>query len=322
MNAELLRGKWNQLSSLKVIKGYKSIRITSDCFSDIYIGIDKNGNHCLILHLPVNHGVKFKAVKKEKVSIEYFSNTNYLLMTLIDGEYNNLFDDLIVSIFNAIKDIEEVDVYSKVFIRTFYQWVLFFTPSSHDKLPKNLIKGIWGELIILKELIESSDSFNINNVLSGWTGPYDQGHDFVYDDMNIEVKTKDVNKVSVRISSEYQLEVELGKKLILSIVSINDDIMNGSSLKDLVQVIKELVFNRLGDFSIFLKAIVQKGITLQNIQEYDNYRFKLLTLHDYDCLAENFPKVISANLPSSINNVNYDLNLTYLSDYLVLEREF
>jgi len=322
MNAELLQEKWEKLSLAKVVKGYKSIRITSDCVSEIYLGIDINGNHSLILNLPENHGVQFHAIKKEKISIELFNDTNYVIITLVDEDYNNLFDDLIVSIFNAIKHIEEVDVYSKVFIQTFYQWILFFSSNDNSRLPKDLIKGIWGELFVLKELIDDSNILGINRILSGWTGPYDQGHDFIYDDMDIEVKTKDIKKSTVRLSSEYQLEVELGKKLILSVVSVDEDVVCGSSVKDLVQVIKKLVFDRLGDFSIVLKALLQKGITLQNIQEYDNYRFKPLTLHDYDCLVDDFPKIISDNLPSCISNVKYDLNLMGLSKYLIFKREF
>lgn len=322
MNADLLRNKWTQITTYKTIKGYKSIRITSDCFSDIYLGIDETGCHSLILNLPKNHGINFKAVKKEKIAIALYPDTNYLIMTLLDEEYNNLFDDLIISLFNSIKDIKEVALYSKVFIQTFYQWTLFFTSDNNDRLAKDVIKGIWGELIVLKELIEDSDSYTINDILSGWTGPYDQGHDFIYDDKNIEVKTKDTKKVSVRLSSEHQLEVEPGKKLILAVVSVDEDMESGSSLRDLVLEIKKDVFELFGDFSIILKALLQKGITLQNIQEYNNYRFKPLNLYDYDCLDKDFPKITKSNLPRSISNVKYDLNLTNLANYVISEREF
>ena len=169
MNVESLMNKWSQISTCKTVKGYKTIRITSDCASDIYLGIDETGCHSLILNLPKNHGINFKEVKKEKIAITLFPDTNYLIMTLLDEEYNNLFDDLIISLFNSIKDIKEVDIYSKVFIQTFYQWILFFTSDNNDRLPKDVIKGIWGELIVLKELIQDSDSYSINDVLSGWT---------------------------------------------------------------------------------------------------------------------------------------------------------
>ena len=321
MDTEFLKKKWNQISSSEIVQGYKTIRVTVDCIADIYLGINM-GNHSLILSLPKNSGLHFKSVEREKISIEFFPSKNYLIMTLIDSDYTNLFDDLIVSLFNAIKDVHEVDEYSKVFIRTFYQWVLFFSPDYKDRLKKNTVKGVWGELFVLNELISNSDSYDINKVLAGWVGPYDQGHDFIYDDINIEVKTKSINKVSVRLSSEHQLEVDAGKKLNLTVVIVDDDVINGLSLKDLVQVLKKTVFEQLGDFTIVLKALLQKGITPNNIQDYDNYRFKPHAIYDYDCLREGFPKITTTNISSSISNVKYDLNLTNLSKYVILVREF
>jgi len=202
------------------------------------------------------------------------------------------------------------------------EWTLFFTLSDYDLLPKDLIKGIWGELIVLKNLIEDSSSIEVNNILSGWRGLYDQGHDFIYDDMDIEVKTKDVRKLTVRISSETQLDVEAGKKLILSIISVEDDVINGASLKDLIDDVKALVFDKCGDFSIILKSLLQKGITLNNIHKYDNFRFKPINLQDFDCLNETFPKLVKSGLPSGINNVKYDISLLNMSDNLISVRKF
>lgn len=322
MNVGMLKLKWNKIASTKVVRGFKSIRISNDCFSDLYLGVDEEGRHSLILSLPNDHGFEFNSLIKEKISVELFPETNYLVMTLTDFEYNNLFDDLIISIFNVIKEVEEVGEYSKLFILTFYQWILFFMPSNNERLTKDLIKGLWGELIVLKALIEDEVFLNVDQVLAGWTGPYDKGHDFVYDDYNVEVKTKDVKKICVRISSEHQLEVEVGKELILSVVSVSDDLVNGCSLKEILLDIKTLVFERLGDFSIVLKALLQKGITSENIKEYDNYRFELHTIHNYDCLITDFPKIISAKLPEPVSNISYDINLTYLTGFITSVREY
>lgn len=322
MDAGMLKAKWNKIASTNVVRGFKSIRISNDCFSDLYLGVDEDGRHSLILSLPNDHGVEFNSLVKEKISVELFPESNYLVMTLIDYEYNNLFDDLIISIFNAIKEIEEVGEYSKIFILTFYQWILFFMPGNNERLSKELIKGLWGELIVLKTLIEDESYLNIDKVLAGWTGPYDKGHDFVYDDYNIEVKTKDVKKICVRISSEHQLEVEVGKGLNLSVVSVSDDLVNGCSLKEILLDIKMLVFEHLGDFSIVLKALLQKGITSENIKEYDNYRFELHTIHNYDCLINDFPRMTSTKLPASVSNLSYEINLTYLTDYMTSVREY
>lgn len=321
MRVEQLADKWEQISASNVVKGYKSLRITASCYSDVYLAINEQGNHCLILSLPNGHDLKFKVIKKDKISLEYLSDKNYVVMTLLDSDFNGLFDDLILSLFNAIKDIEDVAVYSKVFIQTFHRWVLFFTPELPDKLPKDIVKGIFGELVVLKSLIKNLEYSDINDILSGWVGPYDQGHDFIYDDRDIEVKTKDHKRVSVRISGEHQLEIEAGKELILSVVSVSEDLIHGVSMKMLLQELKELTFGRLGDFSIVLKALHQKGLTLQNIGTYDNHRFKPKAITDYNCLGKGFPKIISANLPSNISNVKYDLNLTEMSKFILRVRE-
>jgi len=321
MKVEHLNTKWGQISASNIVKGHKSLRINASCYSDMYLAIDEHGNHCLILILPIDYELKFKVIKKDKISLEYFSDKNYVVMTLLDSEFNGLFDDLILSIYNAIKSIEEVEVYSKVFIQTFHQWVLFFSPEYSTKLPKDVIKGILGELIVLRELVLNSGWRDINEALLGWVGPYDQTHDFVYLDKNIEVKTKNDKQVSVRISSEHQLAIEEGKELILSVVSVSEDLINGASLKMIVEELKVLTFEMFGDFSIVLKALHQKGLTLQNLSCYDNYRFKAMTITDFNCLNEGFPKITSANLPSNITNVKYDLNLSKMSKFTIQVRE-
>lgn len=321
MRVEQLVDKWEQISVSNAVKGYKTLRITANCYSDVYLAIDEQGCHCLILRLPNDYNLKFKVIRKDKISLEYLSDKSYVVMTLLDSDFNGLFDDLILSLLNAIKDIEDVEVYSKVFIQTFHRWVLFFTPEFSDKLPKDIVKGIFGELIVLKDLVHNLKHDDINYILSGWVGPYDQRHDFLYDDRNIEVKTKDHKKVSVRISDENQLDIEAGKELILSVVSVTDDLVNGTSLKMLLQELKELTFEKLGDFSIILKALHQKGLTLQNLITYDNYRFKTETISDYNCLEKGFPKIIPANLPSNISHVKYDLNLTEMTKFILRVRE-
>jgi len=321
MKGEQLNTKWEQISASNIVKGYKSLRINASCYSDIYLAIDEQDNHCLILILPIDYELKFRVIKKDKISLEYFSDKNYVVMTLLDNEFNGLFDDLILSIYNAIKDIEKVEVYSKVFIQTFHQWVLFFSPEYSTKLSKDIIKGIFGELIVLRELVLSSGWRDINETLLGWVGPYDQTHDFVYLDKNIEVKTKDDKQVSVRISSEHQLTIEEGKKLIMSVVSVSEDLINGASLKMLVKELKVLTFEMFGDFSIVLKALHQKGLTLQNVSCYDNYRFKAMSLTDFDCSNEGFPKITLANLPPNIANVTYDLNISKMSKFKIQVRE-
>lgn len=314
--------KWSKLSKADIKSGYKSLRISIDCIPALYIGINNNNDRCLILSLPKNHRVDFQNKIRENLSIEYYKDLNYIVLLLTANDYFDLFDDLVLSIYNQIKDQNIVDEYSKTFIRTFYKWSEFFSDKKNDKLPTSVIKGLYGELIVLKMLVKNSDSTTINDVLNSWKGPFDETHDFVLDNKDIEVKTKDDTNSDIRISSEHQLENEIDKGLELLVVSIKIDMLNGFSIKDLVLEIKELIIDMLGDTTILLKALTQKNLTLKNIHQYDNFRYLPIKHIVYDCCKESFPKLIKSNIPPSISKISYNIRINSLDLYTVSEKRY
>jgi hypothetical protein len=225
-------------------------------------------------------------------------------------------------LYQKIYDLSNVAEYSKVFIQTFHKWSEFFEDEKTDRLTREIIKGLFGELLVLKSLVNSSSSSKINDALNSWKGPYDQGHDFVLDDKIIEVKTKDISKVEIGISSEYQLEKELDEKLELLVVSVESEPVNGISIKDLIHEIKNSIIDKLGDCSILLKAIRQKGLTYKNIPEYDNFKFKPINQIVYDCADDDFPKLVKSNTPDALNNIKYNIKISSLNKFIISEKEF
>ena len=321
MKNSVLQKKWEELSSHQVVKGFRSIRISSGCIADLFVGQNNEENRCLILSLPKEHNVDIQSIFKENLSIELFKDTNYIVLQLTDNTYFDLFDDLVLSLYHRIKDIAEVAEYAREFIQTFYKWDEFFDDKSHQLLSQDAIKGMFGELIVLKSFVNKAGSSRINEVLHSWKGPYDQGHDFVLDDKDIEVKTKDISKLEIRISSEYQLEKELDKKLELLVVSVETDPVDGTSIKDLIFEIKNDVIDRLGDCSILLKSINQKGLTFKNISEYDNYKFRPINQVKYDC-TDDFPKLVKSNTPDALNNIKYNVRISLLNKFVISEESF
>ena len=63
-------------------------------------------------------------------------------------------------------------------------------------------------------------------------------------------------------------------------------------------------------------------LTLNNIQEYDNFRFVPVKKLIYGCMLDGFPKLIKSGLPESISGVGYEINVSVLHDYLVREEAF
>lgn len=322
MNIEILQSKWNNLASYNNLKEYKSLRISSDCKPDLFIGLNNDKNKCLILLLPNNHRINFKKITKEHLTIELFKETNYIILLLTNNSYYDLFDELCLSLYNKIKNITDVDEYGKEFIQTFYKWTEFFSDQNSFKMSDETIKGLFGELLVLRQFIAQSNSDQIDSILNSWKGPYDLGNDFDFDQKKIEVKTKDVSKTDIRISSEFQLEKEKGNSLELWVLSIETSTFDGISLSQLIIEIKSRIIEKLGDGTIFLKALRQKGISFKNMHEYDSQKFKPINLVTYNCCDEKFPKLVKSKLPDSISKVQYNIRVTSISRFILSESHF
>jgi len=308
--------KWDLISDKIIDKGFKSIILAPECRADLYLGINKDANRCLILALPKNHHVDFRSVVKENLSIEFFPESNYIVLKLTENSFYELFDDLIISMYNRIKDVEDIEEYSNEFIQTFYKWSEFFSDKLSNLLSTEIIKGLFGELIMLKTFVEAATALDINNVLSSWTGPVDQRHDFTMDRKDLEVKTKSELKIDVTISSEYQLEKNLDKELELIVISVTEN--EGFPVKKLILDIKSLIQSKSGDYVLFLKNLSLIGINLKNASQYDHLIFKPVSRTIY-IVDENFPRIIRSIVPKEISSVKYKLRVSALNSYKISE---
>lgn len=317
-----LKQKWSGISENPVTIGFRSLRISADCICELYLAVSKEGKRCLILSLPSNKHLDFKGIQKENLSIEYFREKNLIVLQLNDSDFNDLFDDLILSLYHGIKSISQVDEYSNHFIQAFYRWSEFFEDKKSDMLSEEAIKGIMGELLVLKLLITAQDKPEINFLLKAWTGLYDKGNDFELESKNLEVKAKSPSGIDVRISSEFQLEVSPGKGLELFVVSLLSDFTVGIHIGDLILVIKKLVQESSGDNTILWKALSQKNITAKNVSQYDRYRFKPVNWISYNCAAENFPKLSRSSIPEEISSLKYILRTNLLTSFIIEQSDF
>jgi hypothetical protein len=285
------------------------------------IGYNRKGQRCLILELPLKFEKPFQQFEKENLSLKYFVNERCLCIVLNEDLFKDLFDDLILSIYSKICIISQPDEYSELFIRYFFKWSSFFENKRNKGLTKDQVKGLIGELIYLKNLLLNL-AINVDDALLSWRGPYDEGHDFVFDFTDYEIKTVEKSKNSVRISSEFQLESEKGKKLVLVVITLEADNENGLSLKGLINEIKSIVLDRFGDNSIFINALGQKGLTIGNLDQYDIYKYTPIEQTSYDGSNEEFPKLIRSNLPEEINKLNYNIKLNLIEGFIINKKHF
>jgi len=245
-----------------------------------------------------------------------------ILIKLNDIDFIDLFNDLIISLYSKIYKISDPRFYSKELISSFYKWVEFFDDKQIKKLTPEEIQGLFGELFVLNDRLRVTDNLNVNSVLESWRGPYGNTNDFVLDKKNIEVKTKQESKSFVKISSEYQLDIEFNKGLELLVISLVNDISEGESIFDLLSKIILLVRHNHGDLAILYQALNQKGLSIDSIKEYNNHRFTVKKTALYDCTLNDFPKLSYSNIPKEITKLKFNLRISTLTEFLIEEKVY
>lgn len=292
---------------------YKLLSIES--FPQLNIGYNNVGERCLLLELPNSLRKEFKQEEKENLSLRYFAKEHCLCIILNDDFFSDLFDDLILSIYSKTYEIVVAKEYAELFVMHFFKWSAFFELKSQRGLSSAQIKGLFGELVFLREQIAKSE-FTIDQVLNSWRGPYDVGHDFVNEYIDFEIKTIEVGRNCVNISSEYQLEHDSGKELELVLVVVDTDIISGLSIADIAHEIKKMVFQRLGDQSIFLAALSQKGLDIKSLSLYDSFKFITRYLTYYRASDEEFPKLLRSTLPDEVFETLYSIRLNLIDKFI------
>lgn len=294
--------------------------VSTESKPSLNIGFTKDNKRVFVLELPRNFENGFKTHERENLILKYYSGEKCLCVVLNDDYFSGLFNDLIISIFGNIALVENPNDYTKAFVQLFNKWSAFFQQQHNEQLDLEKIKGLFGELSFLKELIISNQS-KINNVLESWRGPYDEGRDFVLDNIDYEIKTIESGKAKIKVSSEYQLMNTIGKNLYLVVISVFSNPENGKSLHKLINEIREKIILFQGDLTIFYSALRQKSISPNDLSKYDKFTFLPDSLVQYHC-REGFPSITCDNIPNGVEKVKYVIRLHALTDFVSQEKSF
>jgi hypothetical protein len=326
MNTLQLEDQWSKLKEQNS-SNFITLKIDANCKPDLNLGINSEKSRCLLLMLPKGFNIDFVGETKENIKTSYNKKEDCIVLELLDGYYHNLFNDLIISLYFKINKIEDLKESTAIFISTINKWAAFLAKGRNNRLTQEVIKGLFGELTVLNELLNSSSMSNVNEVLNSWQGPYDANTDFIFDNKNIEVKTKNYDSSVVRISSEFQLDDELGKKLELLVVSVDSNNKLGADIESIILEIRERILNLNGDVSLLFDALAQKALFSSNLKEYNNYKFTLKKHETYDCnmileKEEVFPRLTKSRLPNYIKKVKYNINLQELNSFVVAQKIF
>ena len=314
MTGQQLEEKWKSIEP-PINARYSYQRIDTFCIPELRVGISVEGNRCLILKL--KSFFRLDEEEKENLKMYYDKEEKSIVLELIDPFYNQLFTDLIISLYQLLKDIEKEEYSTQLFLSTVGYWSDFLKAKRSNFLSGEVIQGLYGELVFLEFLIDNSRE-PINYVLSSWKGPYDANHDFHFTEKTIEVKTKRKNGNLINISSENQLEPEVGKDLELAVISVVLVKDSGDNLNLILDRIRQKTLSKGGNITIISEALSEKNLTFANVIEYDHFQFKATTIQLFHCDHPSFPKLVRSELHNAVQNISYMLAITSIDNNLVI----
>ena len=253
---------------------------------------------------------KTKKIKLKGITVinENTDDSSSLLLFLKKKEDWDLFLDLCNSLSSA-SNISAVQV-------RLGRWQKFLQRERNKAMTREMQMGLFTELACLKEVLEPK--IGIKQAINAWVGPDSDKQDFLLDDFILEIKSYRTSKTPVaHISSAGQLYSE--KEPIYVILYALMDSEKGASISDLIDEI-ELIISEDEINEELIEVFNSKLDNYGYIPDFDNetslIKFKIDNSSVYH-VTDDFPKLTPLDIPLQITSLQYGIDLSKCSDYLV-----
>lgn len=276
---------------------------------NVFLGYDTEGYMSLVITENATQRPT-KSSQLIKVQLKRRKDGKYALsFALLDDKYKSMFLAFCEDIITSCELVGKEEAISNALLRWQY-WKELFGKRATSELDKKTIKGLIGELIVLREhlLVHYSEE----TAVASWTGPLLSYKDFEVDSTWYEVKTTTSGSNQITISSLEQLDSErLGHLVVVRLDDSNKANLEAISLNDVVQSI----LDRLSGSTVmdlFASRLISAGY--QFSPEYDNTVFEYKGFEMY-AVSSEFPKLSRNNVPEAVAEAKYTLVLNALSEY-------
>ncbi|MBS8263850.1 PD-(D/E)XK motif protein [Mesobacillus boroniphilus] len=248
-----------------------------------------------------------------------------------DEEENNLSLILLVKnrnfidIFNSlVKDvIENITVCKsgkivEVLIGRLIRWQKFLDEEKVNKLDGTSQRGLFGELLFIKRLIEKS-KLDPNYIIKSWTGPEMSVNDFNFWDCSVEIKTS-ISKQhqKINIANERQLDDSHISKLFLCHYSLDNQSLAGQTLNDLISDVRNLLDTNSAVLYEFENKLKDAGYFDFHYKEYEMPYYSIRETNFFN-IVEGFPRIIEKDLIDGVGDIRYTISLAACRDFLTEE---
>lgn len=276
----------------------------------LYVGKDENGFYAMeyVGDFVVNKKIKSSAV----ISVNHYktpTGEKSIVFSLVDNRWMNQF----VTFCNDVcKQTEHLQKNSskgyEAVCNAYFVWQKMFK-GQNNILGESEIKGLIGELLYLKENI--IPKYGQTRAIEAWSGTDKTKKDFSIDNTWYEIKTVDVGKPTVKITSIEQLDSSLDGTLAVFHVEKMAPSFNGINLNDLVISIITLLTS-LQDKDELISKLNKAGYSPNC--DYDEYVYTIKGMSEYNVI-KSFPRLMRSSVPLAVASASYELLLSELENH-------
>lgn len=239
-----------------------------------------------------------------------FDDSRELNILLTDNQLEDIFtafvENLIEEIRDCLSNSQALPIIGKVILK----WKKLFDRASFSGLTPEQQKGIFGELLLMDELLQLG--YPPQEIIEAWTGPAFSDQDYDFGHTRIEVKMTTAKNPLLTITSERQLRNIPDTRLYLILYTADISRGAGLSLPDLVAKISRVL--EVGPLvEVFSTKLISGGYNAADeefyTQSYIVNRQRLFTIID------GFPRLQVEDLPPGVMNVAYKIELSACEPY-------
>ncbi|MEH7353978.1 PD-(D/E)XK motif protein [Neobacillus drentensis] len=292
---------------------------------NLYLCLNANTRkRILTLSVPIRIVPNINDVPESKGYIVEFCQSSRgneyvdIMLTLTKLEYREFFSTLAIDLMKTVEKVKKKRAAVTSFVQRLNRWQQFLERKNGSELSEEKQRGLLGELIVMKELIEAN--VNKKHVVDAWLGPTGANHDFSFHEIDLEVKTSLYHTSEhVKISTELQLDETGLTNLYLYHLTLERTPNRGISLPEAIKLVKGLLkcfpileqqFNfKLDDFGY------------SDLHEYAYAGKYTIRKESIFNVQGEFPRLKPDNLRKGILKVSYHVDLAICADFQVDKKE-
>lgn len=287
-------------------------RVYPDHILNFFVGYSEDGRRQLaIIHRGATvDPLDLPTFENLDVIAESHDEEFKILLVVRNKELQDKFTVMCFDIAESSKEsLSSIEALIKV-AKSLSRWADLFKISNSSRLKMNQAIGLWGEIKILRDLIEENiESADI--VVRGWRGPNGDQKDIGFNRRRIEIKTQlSTKKSELAISSLAQLDDnDEMLMIVLNRVSPSDD---GYSILDLVKITLDLIRENKEATLDFKRKIILAGYDDTDDQCKAKYALNEMLIYR---VSETFPRLIPRNVPIGITSAQYSILCSAIANF-------